>query len=324
MLLKKEPKIIQTALEVIQLEAESILHLKHFIDKEFETVVNKIYKSKGRVVVTGIGKSAIIANKIVATLNSTGTPAMFMHAADAIHGDLGMMQEDDIVICISKSGESSEIKVLVSLIHQAGNLLIAMTGNVKSFLAKKSNHVLNTTVAKEACPNNLAPTTSTTAQLVMGDALAVCLLKMRGFTADDFAKYHPGGALGKQLYLKVDDLYPLNQKPMVSSDATINKVILEISKKRLGATAVIDAKENLLGIITDGDLRRMLNNDIDIKKAKAKDVMTKNPVHAQSGELAVNVLTLMRKHNITQVPVLNKKKYLGMVHVHDLLKEGLV
>lgn len=321
---KKESKIIKTALEVLQLEADSILQLKQFIGKDFEQAVEKLFYSSGRVVVTGIGKSAIIANKISATLNSTGTPSLFMHAADAIHGDLGMMQKNDVVICISKSGESAEIKVLIPLIKQAGNLLIAITGNIKSFLALNADYILNTTVNAEACPNNLAPTTSTTAQLAMGDALAVCLLKLKGFTADDFAKYHPGGALGKQLYLRVDNLYPLNEKPFVTADTKINEAILEISAKRLGATAVVDKNQNLIGIITDGDLRRMIKNDINIKTATAKDVMTKNPVHAQTGELAVNVLTLMRKHNITQVPVLDKKKYLGMVHVHDLLKEGLI
>ncbi|MCY7361682.1 MAG: KpsF/GutQ family sugar-phosphate isomerase [Ignavibacteria bacterium] len=321
---KKESKIIKTALEVLQLEADSILQLKQFIGKDFEQAVEKLFYSSGRVVVTGIGKSAIIANKISATLNSTGTPSLFMHAADAIHGDLGMMQKNDVVICISKSGESAEIKVLIPLIKQAGNLLIAITGNVKSFLALNADYILNTTVKAEACPNNLAPTTSTTAQLAMGDALAVCLLKLKGFTADDFAKYHPGGTLGKQLYLRVDDLYPLNEKPFVTADTKINEAILEISAKRLGSTAVVDKNQNLIGIITDGDLRRMIKNDINIKTATAKDVMTKNPIHAQKGELAINVLTLMRKHNITQVPVLDKKKYLGMVHVHDLLKEGLV
>jgi len=322
--LKKDSKIIKNALETIKLEADSILDLQRFINIDFEKAVKGIYRSKGRVVVTGIGKSAIIANKIVATLNSTGTPALFMHAADAIHGDLGMMQPEDVVICISKSGESAEIKVLVPLIRHSGNLFIAITGNIQSYLAKNCDIVLNTTVSQEACPNNLAPTTSTTAQLVMGDALAVCLLKLRGFTANDFARYHPGGALGKQLYLKVDDLYSMNQKPAVGPDTKLETAVLEISAGRLGAVAITDKSNNLLGIITDGALRRMLNKNINTKTATAKEVMTKNPVHIQKGELAINALALMRKHNITQVPVLDKKKYLGIVHVHDLLKEGLI
>ena len=301
-----------------------MLKLRDFIDADFERAVEQIIASKGRLVVTGIGKSALIGLKIVATLNSTGTPSMFMHAADAIHGDLGMIQPDDVVICISKSGETSEIKVLVPLIRHRGNFLIAFTGNVGSYLAKSADVVLNTTVDKEACPHNLAPTNSTTAQLVMGDALAICLLEQRGFTSEDFARYHPGGALGKQLYLRVDDLYPHNQKPSVSPTTSIQDSILEITSKRLGATAVVDGGNKLLGIITDGDLRRMLTKDIDFKTATARDVMTKNPLHVSKGDLAVDVLTLMRKHNITQVPVLEEGLYLGMVHVHDLLKEGLV
>lgn len=312
------------AISVLQSEADSLLKLKDFINADFERAVEQIIASKGRLVVTGIGKSALIGQKIVATLNSTGTPSLFMHAADAIHGDLGMIQPDDVVMCISKSGETSEIKVLVPLIKHRGNALIAMTGNVNSFLSKSADITLNTTVDKEACPHNLAPTNSTTAQLVMGDALAICLLEQRGFTSDDFARYHPGGALGKQLYLRVDDLYPHNQKPSVSPTTSIQDAILEITTKRLGATAVVDDQNKLLGIITDGDLRRMLTKGVDIKTAAAKDVMTVNPRHAVKGDLAVDVLTLMRNYNITQIPVLENGKYLGMVHVHDLLKEGLV
>jgi arabinose-5-phosphate isomerase len=309
---------------VVQSEAESLLKMRDYINDDFERCVGRIIASKGRLVVTGIGKSALIAQKVVATLNSTGTPSLFMHAADAIHGDLGMIQKDDVVMCISKSGETSEIKVLVPLIRHRGNFLIAMTGNVESYLAKSADIILNTTVDKEACPHNLAPTNSTTAQLVMGDALAICLLEQRGFTSDDFARYHPGGALGKQLYLRVDDLYMHNQKPTVKPTASVQDAILEITTKRLGATAVVDGENKLLGIITDGDLRRMLNKTMDMKTATAADIMTVHPVSVDKGALAVDALTLMRKHNITQIPVLEDGNYLGMVHVHDLLKEGLV
>ncbi len=322
--MKKESKSIKTAKETIRLQAQSIQDLTSFIDSSFEKVVQTLFKCSGRVVITGIGKSAIIAQKIAATLNSTGTPALFMHAADAVHGDLGMIQDNDVVICISKSGESPEIKVLTPLIKQRGNNLIAITGSMQSYLAKQSDYTLNTTVKKEACPNNLAPTTSTTAQLVMGDAIAVCLLQLRGFSADDFAKYHPGGALGKQLYLTVDELYKKNEKPFVHIDTTLKEVILEISSKRLGATAVIDDKGQLNGIITDGDLRRMMNKKFDMNSTTAKQIMTGNPCSLQSGELAVNALHLMRSKNITQLPVLNKRLYLGMVHIHNLLDEGIV
>ena len=328
--LKFEPlntsvKSIQSiAVSVIQSEADSLLKIRTFINADFERAVERIIASKGRLVVTGIGKSALIGQKIVATLNSTGTPSLFMHAADAIHGDLGMIQQDDVVMCISKSGETSEIKVLVPLIRHRGNALIAMTGNIHSFLSKSADIVLNTTVDKEACPHNLAPTNSTTVQLVMGDALAICLLEQRGFTSDDFARYHPGGALGKQLYLRVDDLYPYNEKPSVLPATSIHDAIYEISVKRLGATAVVDEQNRLLGIITDGDLRRMITKEVDLKTAAAHDVMTPNPLHANKGDLAVDALTLMRKHNITQIPVLENGVYVGMVHVHDLLKEGIV
>lgn len=322
--MKKESKIIKTAKETIRLQAQSIQELISFVDIGFEKVVQALFSCKGRIVVTGIGKSAIIAQKIVATFNSTGTPALFMHAADAVHGDMGMIQPNDVVLCISKSGESPEIKVLAPLIKQRGNKLVAITGNISSFLAGQSDYILNTTVRKEACPNNLAPTTSTTAQLVIGDALALCLLELRGFSASDFAKYHPGGALGKQLYLTVDELYLKNEMPFVYADTPLKEVILEISSKRLGATAVINTKGHLLGIITDGDLRRMMNKTFDMKKTTAKQIMTANPRHLELGKLAVEALTIMRSNNITQLPIVKKNTYLGMVHIHNLLDEGIV
>ncbi len=279
---------------------------------------------KGRVVVSGIGKSAIIAQKIVATFNSTGTPSIFMHAADAIHGDLGMVQQEDIVMIISKSGSSPEIKVLVPLIRNFKNTLIGMVGNTGSYLARQADIVLNTTVDQEACPNNLAPTTSTTAQLVMGDTLAVCLMNLKGFGSDDFAKFHPGGLLGKKLYLRVSDIYSENEKPVVFSTQSLKEVIVEITKKRLGATAVVDRHHHLLGIITDGDLRRMLEKNNLSEKIKAKDIMTTDPKTIAPDELAINALEMMRKHEITQVIVTGEGKYLGMIHLHDLLKEGFI
>jgi len=280
--------------------------------------------SKGRLVVSGIGKSAIVAQKIVATLNSTGSPALFMHAADAIHGDLGMVQENDIVMVISKSGESPEIKVLIPLIRNFGNILIAMVGNIDSYLAKQSNIVLNTTVDQEACPNNLAPTTSTTTQLVMGDALATCLIELKGFGSDDFAKLHPGGMLGKKLYLRISDIYGDNEKPAVLLNQSLKEVIVEITKKRLGATAVTDAQKNLRGVITDGDLRRMLEKDHLSENIRAEDIMSQHPKIIDPDELAVNALDIMRKNEISQILVVRDGKYLGMVHLHDLLKEGFI
>jgi arabinose-5-phosphate isomerase len=275
------------------------------------------------VIVTGIGKSAIIANKIVATLNSTGTPAVFLHAADAIHGDLGIIQRSDVVICLSKSGETPEIKVLVPLLRQQGNSLIALVGNRSSYLAKSADYILDATVPKEACPNNLAPTASTTAQLVMGDALAVALLECRGFSAEDFARLHPGGALGKQLYLKVGDLCINNEVPKVDLEADIRKVILEISARRLGATAVMkDGK--MVGIITDGDLRRMLEKNNNIEGITALDIMTSNPKTIQAGNLVVEALAIMRNYNITQLPVTDNGNYIGVIHLHDILKEGIL
>ena len=318
-----EKNIKKIATEVLLNEARAIENLTNFIGNDFEACVRVILESKGRVVITGVGKSAIVANKIVATLNSTGTPALFMHAADAIHGDLGMIQQDDLVICISKSGNTPEIKVLVPLLKRRGSKLIALVSKIDSYLAQQADYVLNATIGEEACPHNLAPTTSTTAHMALGDALAVSLLKMRDFSSSDFAEYHPGGALGKQLYLKVSDVILLQEKPMVMEDASIKDVIIEISSKRLGATAVIDKEENLLGIITDGDLRRMLQKENDITKLKAKDIMTRNPKIIAADEYAVKALQLMQQSSITQLVVTNDKKIAGFVHLHDLLKEGI-
>lgn len=288
------------------------------------SVVELIHATEGRVVISGIGKSAIIAQKIVATLNSTGTPSLFLHAADAIHGDLGMVQTDDIVIVISKSGESAEIKVLVPFIKSFGNTLVALCGNNASFLAQEANFLLNCSVSAEACPNNLAPTSSTTAQLVMGDALAVALLKLKGFQPSDFARYHPGGALGKRLYLKVGDLSKLNAKPNVFLKTDIKKTILEITQNRLGATAVVDEKNHLLGIITDGDIRRMLEKNDDWLTLFAQDIMNCNPKCIEESELAVNALEKMRSNNISQLVVTNEGKYAGIIHIHDLIREGII
>lgn len=321
--MKKLNPIIQTAKETILLESAAIANLAKLLDENFEKAVNFILNSNGRVIVTGIGKSANIATKIVATFNSTGTPAIFMHAADAIHGDLGNVQENDVVICISKSGNTPEIKVLVPLIKNYGNKIIAITGNVDSFLGKNADFSLNTFVEKEACPNNLAPTTSTTAQLVMGDALAVCLQDLRGFSKKDFAKYHPGGALGKRLYLRVSDLIKNNQIPRVNVSDSIAKVIIEISERRLGVTAVLE-NEKIVGIITDGDLRRMLSKTTDINHFTAKDIMGKNPKTIQENAMAIAALEKLESNNITQILVVDaQEKYIGVVHLHDLIKEGI-
>jgi len=319
-----QPSIRQAALRTIEMEAQSIQGLTAFINEDFERAIYTIANSKGRLVISGVGKSAVIAQKIVATLNSTGTPSIFMHAADAIHGDLGIVQQEDTVLIISKSGNSPEIEVLVPLIKNFGNVLIAMVGNIESYLARQSNIVLNTTVQQEACPNNLAPTTSTTAQLAMGDAIAVCLMELKGFNSDDFAKFHPGGMLGKKLYLRVSDIYEHNEKPVVSPDQTLKDIIIEITRKRLGATAVVDEKEILQGIITDGDLRRMLEKNHVSENIQAKNIMTSDPKTIDPDELAVNALDIMRKHEITQIIVVGKGKYLGIVHLHDLLKEGFI
>lgn len=315
--------IIKTAQETILTEAEAIRKLASLVDTDFEDAVHTILNSEGRVIVTGIGKSANIANKIVATMNSTGTPAIFMHAADAIHGDLGNIQKSDVVICISKSGNTPEIKVLLPLIKNSGNPIIAITGNPDSFLGRNADHVLNSYVEKEACPNNLAPTTSTTAQLVIGDALAVCLLNMKDFSSKDFAKYHPGGTLGKKLYLRVSELVSKNEVPQVSPDAPIKDVIVEISEKRLGTTAVVD-NGKLLGIITDGDIRRMLENNIDIQSLRAADIMSLDPIQVEAETMAVKALEIMEQNNITQILVTDDGSYAGVVHFHDLLKEGII
>jgi arabinose-5-phosphate isomerase len=314
----------QIALRTIDLESQSISGLSQYINDDFEQAVNAITNCKGRLVISGIGKSAVIAQKIVATLNSTGTPSIFMHAADAIHGDLGIVQQDDVVLIISKSGESPEIKVLVPLIKNFKNILIGMVGSIESYLASQSDIILNTTVTQEACPNNLAPTSSTTAQLVMGDALAICLMEMKGFGSDDFAKFHPGGTLGKKLYLRVADLYIKNEKPKLAKDRSLKEVIVEISSKRLGATAVVDNKDILLGIITDGDLRRMLEKNISLDGVTAADIMTVTPKSIGAEELAVDALDLMRKRSITQLVVVENGKYLGFIHLHDLIREGLI
>ena len=319
-----ESSILEIARRTIETEAQSIRGLLEYIDADFAKAVESISKCKGRVVISGIGKSAVIAQKIVATFNSTGTPSIFMHAADAIHGDLGIVQQEDIVIIISKSGESPEIKVLVPLIRNFGNILISIVGSTTSYLARQSNLVLNTTVEQEACPNNLAPTTSTTAQLVMGDALAVCLMEIKGFTDEDFAKFHPGGMLGKKLYLRVEDLYLNNEKPKVFPDHSLSDVIVEITQRRLGVTAVVDKDDFLIGIITDGDLRRMLEKTKSIEFLKADEIMSRNPKTISPDVLAVNELDIMRKHEITQLAVTKNGKYLGIIHLHDLIKEGLI
>ena len=322
--MKNSERIIRTARNVIRKEYESVSKLYDFIDNDFVKCVEIVHKSNGRVIVTGIGKSAIIGKKITATLNSTGTPAVFMHAADAIHGDLGIVRQDDVVICLSKSGNTPEIKVLVPYIKKFGNTLIAFVSNTDSFLAKQADYVIRTTVDSEACPNNLVPTSSTTAQLVMGDALAVSLLDARNFSDRDFAKYHPGGALGKQLYLRVDDLYKLNDAPKVWIDSKLKEIIIEISEKRLGATAVINERGDLAGIITDGDLRRMLVKINSLDNISAKDIMTANPKTVTPETYAINAFEMMRKNNITSLVVAKGHKYLGIVHLHDMLKEGFV
>jgi len=317
--------IKSVALRTIGLEAEAIASLQTMVNDDFERAVKAIYETKGRVIISGIGKSALIAQKLVATLNSTGTPAIFLHAADAIHGDLGMVQQEDVVMIISKSGESPEIKVLVPLVKNFGNTLIGMVGNMASFLARQSGIVLNTTVSQEACPNNLAPTSSTTAQLVMGDAIAVSLMELRGFTSEDFARFHPGGTLGKKLYLRVSELYVNNEKPRVSESASLKEVIMEISKKRLGTTAVTDANNRLLGIITDGDLRRMLEKNIPLNSVTAKEIMTLNPKTIMADALAVEALDRLRKFDINQLVVITAdESYLGFIHLHDLIREGLI
>lgn len=305
-------------------EKKAIERLADFVDNGFCQAVETMFSSTGRVVVTGIGKSANIASKMVSTLNSTGTPALFMHAADAIHGDLGMIRTDDVVVCISKSGNTPEIKVLVPLIRNFGNKIIAIVGNTDSFLAKEADIVINTTVEHEACPNNLAPTSSTTAQLVMADALAVALIECRNFTARDFARFHPGGALGKQLYMRVADLYVQNEKPQVEPDASVRDTILEMTSRRLGCAVVVEG-DRPLGIITDGDLRRMMKSNDTFAHLTARDIMTQNPRHIEDSEYAVNALHLMRTNSITQLVVTDSEgHYLGVLHLHDILREGII
>lgn len=321
--MNSKSSIIHTAKQTIEMESKAILNLSSLVNDDFAKAVELIYNSKGRVIITGIGKSAIIANKIVATLNSTGTPAIFMHAADAIHGDLGLILEDDVVICISKSGNTPEIKVLIPLIKRSKNKMIAITGNPESFLGQHADFILNAYVEKEVCPNNLAPTTSTTAQLVIGDALAVCLLELRGFSSNDFAKYHPGGALGKKLYLRVLDISSVNQKPKVVSSTSIKDVIIEITEKMLGVTAVVE-NNKIIGIITDGDLRRMLTKVDDFSKLTAKDIMSANPKQINAQAMAIDALELMEAHGISQLLVEDNGVYAGVVHLHDLIKEGII
>lgn len=316
-------QIKEFAQESISMQAEALQNLNNSIDEDFINVVKLIVKSKGRVIITGIGKSAIIAQKIVATMNSTGTPAVFMHAADAIHGDLGTILKDDIVICISKSGNTPEIKVLVPLIKNFKNKLIALTSKSDSYLAEHADYTLLTPVKKEACPNNLAPTTSTTVQLVMGDALAVTLLKIKGFSKHDFAKYHPGGALGKALYLKVSDITAENLKPEVYPETLMKDVIIEISNKMLGMTAVTD-QGRVVGVITDGDLRRMLKQHDELKHLKAKDIMTKKPKTVDNDAMAVDAMEIIETHKITQIIAVENNIYKGVVHLHNLIKEGIL
>lgn len=310
-------------MQVIENERDAIKGLMPLLDENFAATVQMVLENKGNLVFSGIGKSAIIAQKISATMNSTGTTSVFMHAADAIHGDLGMIREGDIVVVLSKSGETPEIKVLVPLIKLRGNKIVAIVGNRSSYLAQQADTVLDVTVANEGFPDNLAPTCSTTAQLVMGDALALTLMRCRGFSMDDFAKFHPGGALGKQLYLRVKDLYSKNEKPEVAPDDNLTQVIIEMTKKRLGA-AVVTRVNKVLGIITDGDLRRMLLNHADIEQIKASEIMTPNPKTIFEDDLVVDALHKMRQSSITQLPVIGGNgSYLGVIHLHDILKEGV-
>ena len=321
--MKTNKNILEIARKTIESESNSIAKLADLLTDDFLKAVEIIFNTKGRLVVTGIGKSAIIAQKIVASMNSTGTPSLFLHASEAIHGDLGMVQPDDVVICISKSGNSPEIKVLVPILKQFGNSLIAITGNTTSFLAKGADFILDTTVDHESCPNNLAPTNSTTAQLVMGDALAVCLMELREFKAQDFAKYHPGGALGKKLLLRVGDMLDQSRLPEVAPDTNIKKVIFEISEKRLGVTAVIE-NNKVIGIITDGDIRRMLNNNDTFAHLTAKDIMTKNPKTISLTSMVTDALNILEDFSITQLIVTEQEEYIGVLHLHDILKEGIV
>ncbi len=321
--MKTHDQVVAIAKATLEIEAQSITALIKYVNQDFTQAVTEIFKSKGRVIITGVGKSAIIAQKITATFNSTGTPAVFMHAADAVHGDLGIIQQSDIIICISKSGNTPEVKVLIPLLKNSGNRLIAMVGNVESYLAKEADFIVNCTVEKEACPNNLAPTSSTTAQLAMGDALAVCLLECRDFKSEDFAKFHPGGALGKRLYLKAGDLATQNQKPQVKKTDTVRNVLIEISSKRIGAAAVIE-NNTIIGIITDGDIRRMMEKYENINELKASDIMSHQPKTIDADELAVNAINIMQQKNISQIIVTKQNHFFGFIHLHDLLKEGII
>ncbi len=319
-----ENKIIITAKKTILAESRSVADLIGSINEDFESAILRIHSCKGRIVISGIGKSAIVAQKIVASLNSTGTPSIFLHAADAIHGDIGMVQQDDIVMIISKSGDSPEIKILAPIIKNFKNTLIAICGNMHSYLAKCADIVLNTTVPEEASPYNLAPTSSSTAQIVMGDAIAVCLMELRGFDSNDFAKFHPGGTLGKKLYLHVGDLSVNNEKPWVNTESLLKDVIIEITKKRLGVTVVLENDKNIAGIITDGDLRRMLEKNLYHTGLKAREIMTRHPKTIDKNELAVTALEIMRKNNITQLVVTVGNAYEGIIHLHDLVREGII
>ncbi len=319
-----QKNILSIAKETIELEARALQDLLPYLNDDFEKAVKAIYSCKGRVVISGIGKSAIVAQKIVASLNSTGTPSLFLHAADAIHGDIGMVQSGDIVMLISKSGDSPEIKVLVPIIKSFKNPFIAICGNVHSYLARSADILINSTVSAEACPINLAPTSSSVAQIAMGDALTVCLMNLRGFTAEDFAKFHPGGTLGKKLYLHVSDLFINNEKPEVKEATELRDVIIEITKKRLGVTVVLNREEEITGIITDGDLRRMLEHDLYKSGVRAKDIMSVQPKTIDKNELAVQALHLMREKNITQLIVTENDKYAGIIHLHDLVREGII
>ena len=320
---KTVDQIIDLAKSTLKIEADAINNLQNFVDESFAKVVKLIHNSEGRVVVTGIGKSAIIAQKIVATFNSTGTPSVFMHAADAIHGDLGTLQQNDTVICISKSGNTQEIKVLVPLLKLGGNKLIALVGNTESYLANNADYILNATVEKEACPNNLAPTSSTSAQLALGDALAVCLLDYKQFKSSDFAKFHPGGSLGKKLYLKVEDLSSQNKQPKVNPNDSLKSIIMEISSNLLGATAVIDDGK-LVGVITDGDLRRMMETKNSFDSVQASDIMNRSPKNIEADSLAIDALRIIEQYSITQLVVTKNGEYAGFIHLHDLLREGII
>ena len=321
--MKTNKEILNIAARTLQIEVDGLKGLISRLNNDFTLIIKRILEVQGRVILTGVGKSAIIGQKIVATFNSTGTPAIFMHAADAIHGDLGIIQKDDLVICISKSGNTPEVKILVPFLKQGGNTLVGIVGDSTSYLAQQADYVLDTTIEKEACPHNLAPTTSTTAQLAMGDALAVCLLECREFSSKDFAKYHPGGSLGKRLYLKVKDLYINNAKPQVEINASIRAVIVEITKNRLGAVTVVE-DNRIAGIITDGDIRRMMEKYDSFEHLTAKDIMGKSPRQIESSELAIHALELMRTNNITQLIVADEGVYKGIIHLHDVLKEGII